>query len=190
MSCILFWRCGGRQSDSDTEDTANEAGVKKDGSKIKKMRSWITRKMKGHQKKSKAKDVERAEESQVRQQPAAGDKKSDAPHVPAGLGSGSSETVSSVIHHDLQIEAEASLHEKDADSDQLLENERLEKAAAEAEAEAIQELINIHLDEAEEKVENHLAADETTEAFLTEAEVEAVKTIMLQYIDQREAELL
>ncbi|KAL7846118.1 hypothetical protein AOLI_G00243100 [Acnodon oligacanthus] len=107
--------------------------------------------MKGHQKKSKAKDVERAEES--------------------------------------QIEAEASLHETDGDSDQLLENERLEKAAAEAEAEAIQELMNIHLDEAEEKVENHLA-DETTEAFLTEAEVEAVKTIMLQYIDQREAELL
>ncbi|KAL7846083.1 hypothetical protein AOLI_G00242750 [Acnodon oligacanthus] len=89
-----------------------------------------------------------------------------------------------------EIEAEASLHEKDADSDQLLENERLEKAAAEAEAEAIQELMNIHLDEAEEKVENHLAADETTEAFLTEAEVEAVKTIMPQSIDQREAELL
>ncbi|KAL7879230.1 hypothetical protein AOLI_G00102040 [Acnodon oligacanthus] len=88
------------------------------------------------------------------------------------------------------IEAEASLHEKDADIDQLLENERLEKAAAEAEAQAIQELTNIHLDEAEEKEENHLAADETTEAFLTEAEVEAVTTITLQYIDQREAELL
>ncbi|KAL7879249.1 hypothetical protein AOLI_G00102230 [Acnodon oligacanthus] len=88
------------------------------------------------------------------------------------------------------IEAEASLHEKDADIDQLLENERLEKAAAEAEAQAIQDLMNIHLDEAEEKEENHLAADETTEAFLTEAEVEAVKTITLQYIDQREAELL
>ncbi|KAL7879237.1 hypothetical protein AOLI_G00102110 [Acnodon oligacanthus] len=88
------------------------------------------------------------------------------------------------------IEAEASLHEKDADIDQLLENERLEKAAAEAEAQAIQDLMNIHLDEAEDKEENHLAADETTEAFLTEAEVEAVKTVMLQYIDQREAELL
>ncbi|KAL7888921.1 hypothetical protein AOLI_G00038950 [Acnodon oligacanthus] len=73
---------------------------------------------------------------------------------------------------------------------ELLENERLEKAAAEAEAEAIQELMNILLDEAEESVENHLAGDETTEVLLTEAEVEALKNLMLEFIDDLEAELL
>ncbi|KAL7872552.1 hypothetical protein SRHO_G00075350 [Serrasalmus rhombeus] len=207
MSCLLFWCCGGWQSDSDTEK-ASEDEVKKDGGKIKRKKMWRGRKMKGQQKKSKTKDVER-EESQARQQPAAGEKQSDAPHVPAGLGSGCLETISSAkleqirtpLHDDLQIEAEAEheaikpltcpdLDEKDADNNQPLENERLEKAAAEAEAEAVQELMNIDLDETEETVEKHLAGDETTEATLTEAEVEAVKDLMLLFIDEIEADLL
>ncbi|KAL7872467.1 hypothetical protein SRHO_G00074500 [Serrasalmus rhombeus] len=208
MSCLLFWCCGGRTSDSDMENEANAGEVKKDGGKIKRKNMWRTRKMKGLQKKAKTKDVERAEESQARQQPAAGEKQSDAPHVPAGLGSGSLDPLSSVmlenisspLHDDLQIEAEAEYEalkplmcpapdEKDADSNQPLENERLEKAAAEAEAEAIQELMNIHLDETEETVEKHLG-DETTEPTLTEAEVEAVKDLMLLFIDKIEADLL
>ncbi|KAL7888976.1 hypothetical protein AOLI_G00039500 [Acnodon oligacanthus] len=122
-----------------------------------------------------------------------------------------------------QIEAEADLHKKDADSNhllggdetteatlteaeaeaieylmlvinnieaELLENERLEKAAAEAEAQAIQDQMNILLDEVDESVENRLAGDETTEVLLTEAEVEALKNMMLEFIDDLEAELL
>ena len=114
MSCLLFWCCGGRQSDSDTENKANDNEVKKDGGKIKRKKKWRTRKTKGQQKKEKIKDVERAEESQARQQPAAGEEESHAPHVPAGLVSGSLETISSVmlekmgapLHEDLQIETE------------------------------------------------------------------------------------
>ncbi|KAL7872458.1 hypothetical protein SRHO_G00074410 [Serrasalmus rhombeus] len=206
MSCLLFWCCGGRTSDSDTENEANAGEVKKDGGKIKRKNMWRTRKMKGLQKKSKTKDVERAEESQARQQPAAGEKQSDAPHIPAGLGSGSLDPLSSVmlenisspLHDDLQIEAEAEYEaikplmcpapdEKDADSNQHLENERLEKAAAEAEAEAIQELMNIHLDETEETVEKHLG-DETTEPTLTEAEYEAIKPLMCPAPDEKDAD--
>ncbi|KAL7888832.1 hypothetical protein AOLI_G00038060, partial [Acnodon oligacanthus] len=145
MSCLLFWCCGGRQSDSDREDKVEESEVNKDGGKFKMIKMWLTRKMQGQQKRSKTKDVERAEESQARHQPAAGKKQSDAPQVPAGLGSHSLHSISSVI---LEIEAEADLHEKDA-VNQLLENERLEKAAAEAEAEAVQELMNVHVDEKE-----------------------------------------
>ncbi|KAL7888973.1 hypothetical protein AOLI_G00039470 [Acnodon oligacanthus] len=128
--------------------------------------------------------------------------------------------ISSVV---LEIEAEADLHKKDADSNhllggdetteatlteaeaeaieylmlvinnieaELLENERLEKAAAEAEAQAIQDQMNILLDEADESVQNRLAGDETTEVLLTEAEVEALKNMMLEFIDDLEAELL
>ncbi|KAL6460673.1 hypothetical protein MHYP_G00306390 [Metynnis hypsauchen] len=209
MSCLLFWCCGGLQSDSDTENKANEGEVKKDGGKTKRKKKWRIRKTKGQQKITKTKDVERAEESQAGQQPAAGEKESDAPHVPAGLGSGSLENIPSVIlekmgtplQDDLQTEAEVEheaikplmctdLDEKDADNNQPLENERLEKASAEAEAEAIQELMNIYRNESEETVEKHLAGDQTTEATLTEAEVEAVKDLMLLFIDKIEADLL
>ncbi|KAL7879738.1 hypothetical protein SRHO_G00019920 [Serrasalmus rhombeus] len=98
-------------------------------------------------------DVERAEESQARQQPAAGEKESNAPHVPAGLESGSLETISSVmleklrtpLHEDLQIEAEAEpkaikplmytdLDEKDADNNQPLGCEVMNVTDTEPEA--------------------------------------------------------
>ncbi|KAL7872436.1 hypothetical protein SRHO_G00074190 [Serrasalmus rhombeus] len=172
MSCLLFWCCGGRTSDSDTENEANAGEVKKDGGKIKRKNMWRTRKMKGLQKKSKTKDVERAEESQARQQPAAGEKQSDAPHVPAGLGSGSLDPLSSVmlenisspLHDDLQIEAEA-------------------------EYEAIKPLMCPALDE-KDADSNQPLGDETTEPTLTEAEVEAVKDLMLLFIDKIEADLL
>ncbi|KAL7863520.1 hypothetical protein SRHO_G00125040 [Serrasalmus rhombeus] len=169
MSCLLFSCCRGRPSDSDTENEANEGEVKKDRGKIKRKKMWRTRKMKGQQKK-RTKDVERAEESQARQQPAAGEKQSDVPHVPAGLGSGSLESISSVIssvtpqHDDLKIEAEA-------------------------EHEAVKPLMCPDLDE-NDADNNQPLGDETTEALLTEAEVEAVKDLMLLFIDKIEADLL
>ncbi|KAL7879769.1 hypothetical protein SRHO_G00020230 [Serrasalmus rhombeus] len=109
--------------------------------------------MKGQQKRTKTTDVERAEESQARQQPAAGEKESNAPHIPAGLESGSLETISSVmleklrtpLHEDLQIEAEAEpkaikplmytdLDEKDADNNQTLGCEVMNVTDTEPEA--------------------------------------------------------
>ncbi|KAL6461625.1 hypothetical protein MHYP_G00297690 [Metynnis hypsauchen] len=70
-----------------------------------------------------------------------------------------------------------------------LEREKLKKMAAEAEAEVIQELMNIYLDETEERVEKHLAGDEMFEA-LTKAEDEADKEPMLLFINHMEAESL
>ncbi|KAL6461025.1 hypothetical protein MHYP_G00309910 [Metynnis hypsauchen] len=61
--------------------------------------------------------------------------------------------------------------------------------AAEAEAEVIQELMNIYLDETEERVEKHLAGDEMFEA-LTKAEDEADKEPMLLFTNHMEAESL
>ncbi|KAL7879692.1 hypothetical protein SRHO_G00019460 [Serrasalmus rhombeus] len=109
--------------------------------------------MKGQQKRTKTTDVERAEESQARQQPAAGEKESNAPHIPAALESGSLETISSVmleklgtpLHEDLQIEAEAEpkaikplmytdLDEKDADNNQPLGCEVMNVTDTEPEA--------------------------------------------------------
>ncbi|KAL7879774.1 hypothetical protein SRHO_G00020280 [Serrasalmus rhombeus] len=109
--------------------------------------------MKGQQKKAKTTDVERAEESQARQQPAAGEKESNAPHIPAALESGSLETISSVmleklgtpLHEDLQIETEAEpkaikplmytdLDEKDADNNQPLGCEVMNVTDTEPEA--------------------------------------------------------
>ncbi|KAL7869389.1 hypothetical protein AOLI_G00133770 [Acnodon oligacanthus] len=139
--------------------------------------------MKGQQKKEKTKDVEKAEETQARQQPAAGEKDSDVPHVPAGLVSGSLETISSMILEKMEdpesssdlmensldqiepeIEAEAikplmctDLDEKDADNNQHLENEKLKMTAAESEAEAIEQLMDVYLEETEDNMEKHLA---------------------------------
>ncbi|KAL6455126.1 hypothetical protein MHYP_G00364330 [Metynnis hypsauchen] len=70
-----------------------------------------------------------------------------------------------------------------------LEREKLKIMAAEAEAEVIQELMNIYLDETEERVEKHLAGDEMFEA-LTKAEDEADKEPMLLFINHMEAESL
>ncbi|KAL7888923.1 hypothetical protein AOLI_G00038970 [Acnodon oligacanthus] len=120
MSCVLFWCCGGRQSNADREDNVKKGEANKGGGKFKRMKMWLTSKMKRPVK---------------------------------------------------------------------MENERLEKAAAEAEAEAIQNLMNVLLDESAEIVENHLGGDETTEATLTEAEAEAIEYLML-VINNIEAELL
>ncbi|KAL6486451.1 hypothetical protein MHYP_G00058430 [Metynnis hypsauchen] len=257
MSCLLFWCCRGQQSDSDTENKAIE-GLKRDGGEKKKKKTRRIRKRKGQRKNEKTKELERAEESQAIQQPAAGQKDSDVPHVPAGLVSGSLDNISAGIlekmetplHEDFQTsevvpeassdlkenlldqteavaEAKAikplmctTLKEEEADNNQPLENEKLKIMAAETEDEAIQQIMNIYMDETEDTMEKHLgkdvemmfdytpikswadfmeetegainqaAGDETFDVILTEAEVEAVKDLMLFFVNTIEAELL
>ncbi|KAL6473722.1 hypothetical protein MHYP_G00172830 [Metynnis hypsauchen] len=237
MSCLWFWCCRGQQSDSDTENKANDEELK--NGKIKKKKKWRTRKRREQQKKEQMMDEEKAENIQVSQQPAAGQEQSDAPLVPAGLVPGSLENISAVIsektgtplHEEVQTSEdvpEASSDLKDASLDQIeaeaeaeaittqlctdpeeqepnnqplagkltllihvkRENVELTMTTAEAEAEAIEQLMNIDLDETEDSMEQHLAGDEMFEATLTEAEVEAVKQLMLLFIDQIEAESL
>ncbi|KAL6486039.1 hypothetical protein MHYP_G00054310 [Metynnis hypsauchen] len=226
MSCLWFWCCRGQQSDSDTENKPHDEQLK-NGGKIKKKKKWRTRKSKEQQKKENMMDVEKAENSQVSQQPAAGEEESEAPLVPAGLVSGSLETISAVIpektgtplYEDVQTsedvpEASSDLRDTSLDqneaeaeaeattpltctdpeeqeaNNQPLENVELKMTTAEAEAEEIEQLMNIYLDQTEDTMKQHLAGDEMFEATLTEAEVEAVKQLMLLFIDQIEAESL
>ncbi|KAL7888924.1 hypothetical protein AOLI_G00038980 [Acnodon oligacanthus] len=193
MSCVLFWCCGGRQSNADREEQVKEGEVKKDGGKFKRMKMWITRKMKRQQKRSTTKDVERAEESQARQQPAAGEKQRDAPHVPAGVWSGSLDTISSVIleqirtplHHDLEIKAEADLHEKDGDNNHLLGgDETTEATLTEDEAEAIEYLMLVI-----NNIEAELLENERLEKAAAEAEAEAIQELMNILLDEAEESL-
>ncbi|KAL6461039.1 hypothetical protein MHYP_G00310050, partial [Metynnis hypsauchen] len=258
MSCLLFWCCRGRQSDSDTETNANEEQLRTDGVKIKRKKKWRVRKRKGQQKKETTVDVERAEEIQAAQQPAAGEEGSDVPHLPAGtvsgrlgkISAGTPEKMGTPLNEEFQstkdipetsshltenlldqIEAEAEAEaviplmsadlDEEADNNQplektdqtmstkaevieelmeallqdviahsaALEREKLKIMAAEAEAEVIQELMNIYLDETEERVEKHLAGDEMFEA-LTKAEDEADEEPMLLFVNHMEAESL
>ncbi|KAL7879741.1 hypothetical protein SRHO_G00019950 [Serrasalmus rhombeus] len=73
------------------------------------------------------------------------------------------------------------LDEKDADNNQPLENERLEKVSAEAEAEAVKELMNINLDETDETVEKHLGCEVMN---VTDTEPEAPTLTMQTYSDE------
>ncbi|KAL6460130.1 hypothetical protein MHYP_G00318890 [Metynnis hypsauchen] len=210
MSCFLFWCCRGPQSDSDTEHNANEQ-LRRDGDKIKRKKKWRARKTKGQQKKEETVDAERAEEVQAAQQPAAGEKGNNVPYLPAGsslenISTVTPEKMRTLLHGDSQsiedipetsrdltenlqdqteaeTEAEAIklLDDEEADNNQPLENEKLKKMAAEAEAEFIQEIMSIYLDETEETVEKHLENEK-----LMTAEAEATDQLTSIHLDETE----
>ncbi|KAL6486187.1 hypothetical protein MHYP_G00055790 [Metynnis hypsauchen] len=75
--------------------------------------------------------------------------------------------------------------EQEADNNQVLENEKLKKTTAEAEAEAIQELMNIYLDETEETKEKDLENVEL-KMMTAETEAEAIEQLMNIYLDETE----
>ncbi|KAL7834316.1 hypothetical protein SRHO_G00285630 [Serrasalmus rhombeus] len=135
-------------------------------------------------------DAGKAENSQVSQQPAAGEEESEAPLVPADLVSGSLENIYVVIpektgtplHEDVQTSEDV----PEASSD--LRDTSLDPIEAEAEAEAITTLM--YTDPEEQEANNQPLGDEMFEATLTEAEVEAVIQLMLLFIDKIEAESL
>ncbi|KAL7866861.1 hypothetical protein AOLI_G00146750 [Acnodon oligacanthus] len=187
MSCLLFWCCRGRQSESDTETNANEEQLSRDGGKIKRKKRWRLRKRKGQQKKEMTVDVKRAEEIQTAQHTAAGEKGSDVPHLPAGIVSGSLEKISAgtpqkmeiPIHEDFQSTKDI----PEASND--LSGNLPDQIKAEVEAAAIKplmsadldeeadnnqplELMNIYLDESEETAEKHLG----DEVIATEVEAD------------------
>ncbi|KAL7856814.1 hypothetical protein SRHO_G00157130 [Serrasalmus rhombeus] len=74
------------------------------------------------------------------------------------------------------------LDEKDGDNNQPPENEKLKMTTIVSEPEAIEQLVDIYLDETEDNMEKHLG-DETFKAILTEAEVEADKELFINNIE-------
>ncbi|KAL6490981.1 hypothetical protein MHYP_G00013260 [Metynnis hypsauchen] len=182
MSCLWFWCCRGQQSDSDTENKANEE--LKNGGKIKKKKKWRTRKGKEQQKKEKTMDEEKAENSQASQQPAAGQEESEAPLVPAGLVSGSLENISAVILEKtgtpLHEEVQTSEDVPETSSD--LKDTSLDHIEAEAEAKAITTLMCTDPEEQEQNIQPL----ENVELTMTtaEAEAKAIEQLMNIYLDQ------
>ncbi|KAL6463286.1 hypothetical protein MHYP_G00276770 [Metynnis hypsauchen] len=185
MSCLWFWCCRGQQSDSDTENKANDEQLK-NGGKIKKKKKWRTRKRKEHRKKEQTMDEEKAENIQASQQPAAGEEESDAPLIPAGLVSGSLENISAVIPEKtgtpLHEDAQTSEDVPEASGD--LKDTSLDQIEAEAEAEAITTLM---CTDPEEQEANNQPL-ENVELMMTtaEAEAEAIEQLMNIYLDQTE----
>ncbi|KAL7828073.1 hypothetical protein AOLI_G00312250 [Acnodon oligacanthus] len=174
MSCLLFWCCRGRQSDSDTEDNTNQQ-LRKDGDKIKRKKTWRERMWKRQQKKEQTVDRERAEELQAAQQPAAGEKGSDVPHLPAGLGSGSLENISAGTPEKMRTP----LHEDFQSTEVVPETSRdltdylQDQIEAEAKAEAIK-----LLDE-EEAHNNQPLGDKMLEMMAMNGEAQVIKDLVL-----------
>ncbi|KAL7828069.1 hypothetical protein AOLI_G00312210 [Acnodon oligacanthus] len=174
MSCLLFWCCRGRQSDSDTEDNTNQQ-LRKDGDKIKRKKMWRERMWKRQQKKEQTVDRERAEELQAAQQPAAGEKGSDVPHLPAGLGSGILENISAEtpekmrtpLHDDFQSTEVVPVTSRD------LTDYLQDQIEAEAKAEAIK-----LLDE-EEAHNNQPLGDKMLEMMVMNGEAQVIKDLVL-----------
>ncbi|KAL6486086.1 hypothetical protein MHYP_G00054780 [Metynnis hypsauchen] len=185
MSCLWFWCCRGQQADSDTENKVNDEQLK-NGGKIKKKKKWRTRKSKEQQKKEKTTDVEQAENSQASQQPAAGEKESEAPLIPAGLESGSLENISAVMPEKMGTP----LHEHFQTSEDIpeassdLRDTSLDQIEAEAEAEAITPLTCTDLEEQEEN--NQPLENVELTMTTAEAEAEAIEQLMNIYLDETE----
>ncbi|KAL7828065.1 hypothetical protein AOLI_G00312170 [Acnodon oligacanthus] len=174
MSCLLFWCCRGRQSDSDTENNTNQQ-LRKDGDKIKRKKMWRERMWKRQQKKEQTVDRERAEELQAAQQPAAGEKGSDVPHLPAGLGSGSLENISAGTPEKMKTP----LHEDFQSSEDIPETSRdptenvQDQIEAEAEAEA-PKLLDV-----EEAHNNQPLGDKMIEMMATKGEAQLTNDLVL-----------
>ncbi|KAL7855943.1 hypothetical protein AOLI_G00195470 [Acnodon oligacanthus] len=174
MSCLLFWCCRGRRTNSDLEDNANEQ-PSRHGDKIKRKKTWRERTRKGQQKKEKTVDMEKAEELQAAQQPAAGEKGSDVSRLPAGLGSGSLENVSAgtsekmrtPLHEDFQSTEDSPETSRD------LTEHLQDQIEAEAEAEAIKPL------DEEEADNNQPLGAEMLEMMATKGEAQVIKDLVL-----------
>ncbi|KAL7838639.1 hypothetical protein AOLI_G00270430 [Acnodon oligacanthus] len=185
MSCLLFWCCRGRHSNSDTEGDSNEQ-QSRDGDKIKKKKTWRERTRKGQQKKEQAVDIERAEDIQAAQQPAAGEKGSDVPHLPAGLGSGSLENISAGTPEKVRTalrEEFQSTEDSPETSRDLTENLQ-DQIEAEAEAEAVQLL------DKEEADNNHPLGDEMLEMMAMKGEAQVIKDLVLTDLQDLQTENL
>ncbi|KAL7828072.1 hypothetical protein AOLI_G00312240 [Acnodon oligacanthus] len=136
---------------------------------------WRERIWKRQQKKEHTVDRERAEELQAAQQPAAGEKGSDVPHLPAGLGSGILENISAEtpekmrtpLHEDFQ--STEVVPETSRDLTDYLQNQ----IEAEAKAEAIK-----LLDE-EEAHNNQPLGDKMLEMMVMNGEAQVIKDLVL-----------
>ncbi|XP_037390188.1 trichohyalin-like [Pygocentrus nattereri] len=182
MSCLLFWCCRGRQSDSDGETNANEEQLRRDGVQIKKKKKWRARKRKRQQEKEPAVDVGRAEELQVAPQPAAGEEGSDGPHLPAGTVCGSLERISAGSVEKMEPPLLEDFHSTKAipGASNDPAGNLLDQIEAEAEAEAIKALMSTDLDE---EADNNQPLENQT----TSSEAEAIEQLMEALLQEVEA---
>ncbi|KAL7831404.1 hypothetical protein SRHO_G00309070 [Serrasalmus rhombeus] len=182
MSCLLFWCCRGRQSDSDRETNANEEQLRRDGVQIKRKKKWRARKRKRQQEKEPAADVGRAEELQVAPQPAAGEEGSDGPHLPAGTVCGSLERISAGSAEKMEPPLLEDFHSTKAipEASNDPAGNLLDQIEAEAEAEAIKALMSTDLDE---EADNYQPLENQT----TSSEAEAIEQLMEALLQEVEA---
>ncbi|KAL7831403.1 hypothetical protein SRHO_G00309060 [Serrasalmus rhombeus] len=182
MSCLLFWCCRGRQSDSDGETNANEEQLRRDGVLIKRKKKWRARKRKRQQEKQLAVDVGRAEELQVAPQPAAGEEGSDGPHLPAGTVCGSLERISAGSPEKMESPLLEDFHSTKAipEASNDPAGNLLDQIEAEAEAEAIKALMSTDLDE---EADNNQPLENQT----TSSEAEAIEQLMEALLQEVEA---
>ncbi|KAL7831400.1 hypothetical protein SRHO_G00309030 [Serrasalmus rhombeus] len=182
MSCLLFWCCRGRQSDSDGETNANEEQLRRDGVQIKRKKKWRARKRKRQQEKEPAVDVVRAEELQVAPQPAAGEEGSDGLYLPAGSVCGSLERISAGSPGKMESPLLEDFHSTKAipEASNDPAGNLLDQIEAEAEAEAIKALMSTDLDE---EADNN----QPLENQMTSSEAEAIKQLMEALLQEVEA---
>ncbi|KAL7844823.1 hypothetical protein SRHO_G00233620 [Serrasalmus rhombeus] len=182
MSCLLFWCCKGRQSDSDGETKANEEQLCRNGGKIKRKKKWRARKRKRQQEKEPAVDVGRAEEIQAAPQPAAGEEGSDGPHLPAGTVCGSLERISAGSPEKMEPPLLEDFHSTKAipEASNDPAGNLPDQIQAEAEAEPIKALMSTDLDE---EADNNQPLESQT----TSSEAEAIEQLMEALLQEVEA---